>query len=177
MIETERLQLRSLRTTDFEALYALFSDPEVMKFSIGGTKTPDEVRTWLLEEIRNSKNGSGIGILAVKLRSSATVIGYCGLTRFSSLDGVKEIEIGYRLVRQYWGYGYATEAASAVRDFAFTTLQLDRLIALIELINVRSIAVAQKIGMSYEKEVLLIDYDHPDHLYSMRRTDLRLQEK
>ena len=170
MIETERLNLRSLKVTDYTALCVLFEDPEVMKSSIGGAKTSEEVRAWLFREIERSKNGSGIELLAVESKSTATAIGYCGLTQFSDIDGATEIEIGYRLIRKYWGNGYATEAAGAVRDYAFTVLKLDRLVALIEPVNIRSIAVAQKIGMSYEKEILLKEYDHPDHLYSMNNT-------
>ncbi len=87
------------------------------------------------------------------------------------IDGVAEFEIGYRLIRSVWGNGYATEAAIAVRDHAFTVLNLTRLVALIEPVNNRSIRVAEKLGMKYEKDVFLPDYDHADHLYSMRKPE------
>lgn len=171
MIKTEQLILRPLRNSDLEALCALFLDPEVMRYSINGTKTPEDVKVWLQAQIEESESGHGIELLAVNNKSAAKVIGYCGLTLFTNIDGDTEIEIGYRLTRMYWGNGYATEAAGAVRDYAFTKLQINRLVALIEPSNTRSIAVAQKIGMSYEKEVLLPEYDHPDHLYSMKRNE------
>ena len=167
MIETERLMLRHLKSSDNEAFNVLFSDAEVMKSSFNGTKTPEEVKGWLVNQIENNIHSKGIELLAVKFKSTSAVIGYCGLTQFPNIDGAREIEIGYRLIRKYWGHGYATEAATAVRDYAFKELKITRLVALIEPINQRSIAVASKIGMSYEKDVMLEGYDHPDYLYSM----------
>jgi RimJ/RimL family protein N-acetyltransferase len=79
------------------------------------------------------------------------------------------VEIGWRLMRSAWGQGYATEAARAVRDYAFNTLGLQRLIAMIDPSNLASIRVAKKIGMCYEKDILLEGYTHPDHLYVIAR--------
>ena len=167
MIDTGRLELRPLVFADHKALNVLFSDEQVMKSSINGIMSSEEVMVWITAQIEEHKNNNGISILAVNNKSIAQVIGYCGLSLFPNIDGATEIEIGYRLIREYWGFGYATEAATAVRDYAFIELKLTRLVALIEPINQRSIGVAKKIGMSYEKDVMLEGYDHPDHLYSM----------
>ena len=167
MIETKRLILRRLVIADHEALDALFADEEVMESSNDGPLNTKGVGTWLKDQIEGYQKNSGIDILAVELRSTSEVIGYCGLTKFPDIDGATEIEIGYRLIRKFWGYGYATEAASAVRDYAFSELDLPRLVALIEPVNRRSVAVARKLGMTYEKEVMLEGYDHPDHFYSI----------
>ena len=175
MIETTRLELRPLMSSDHRALDMLFSDQQAMNSSINGSKTSEEVMVWLTAQIAKSKDKSGISLLAVKQKLNAQVIGYCGLTLFPDIDGSAEIEIGYRLIRKYWGSGYATEAATAVRDYAFIELKLTRLVALIEPINQRSIGVARKIGMAYEKDIMLEGYDHPDHLYSMN-TDKILQQ-
>ena len=67
--------------------------------------------------------------------------------------------------RAAWGYGYASEAARAVRDFAFFTLNIQRLIAVIDPMNVASLRVAEKIGMHYEADAMLEGYDHPDRVY------------
>ena len=88
---------------------------------------------------------------------------------FPDVNGQPEVEIGYRLARSAWGHGYATEAASAVRTFAFTTLGIRRLIAIIDPSNAPSIQVAKKIGMQYETEVMLESYTHPDHVYAIER--------
>jgi RimJ/RimL family protein N-acetyltransferase len=86
---------------------------------------------------------------------------------FPDIAGRPEIELGYRLARLAWGRGYATEAAHAVRDLAFTTLGLKRLIAMIDPANGASIRVAEKIGMQYEKDIVFGGYNHPDRIYSI----------
>ena len=169
MIETERLILRRLTASDHEALESLFGNAEVMKSSVDGPLNSEEVATWLSDQIELYKSSNGIEILAVISEATSELIGYCGLTLYPDIDGVPEIEIGYRLVRKFWGSGYATEAAIAIRDYAFTDLRVDRLVALIEPVNKRSIRVAEKLGMEYEKDVMLDDYDYPDHLYAIRK--------
>ena len=167
MLETKRLILRCLRTSDHRALDTLLGDQEVMESSDDGPLSTQEVGVWLQDHIDGYEHSSGIEILAVELKSTSELIGYCGLTQYPDIDGATEIEIGYRLARPFWGYGYATEAASAVRDFAFSKLDVTRLVALVEPTNRRSIGVAKKLGMRCEKEVMMEGYDHPDHLYSM----------
>jgi len=95
------------------------------------------------------------------------VIGYCGLFFFPDVNGQSEVELGYRLAKSAWGQGYATESARAVRDYAFATLGLKRLIAMIDPSNLASIKVAQKIGMQYEKDVIFAGYTHPDLVYAI----------
>jgi ribosomal-protein-alanine N-acetyltransferase len=91
------------------------------------------------------------------------------LMQLPDLDGRMEIEVGFRLVRSCWGKGYATEAAGAVRDYAFDMLTVSRLISLVDPQNIASIRVVEKLGMCYEKDVMLLSYDHPDHLYAVYR--------
>jgi len=166
MLETRRLKLRQLLISDHESLDALFGDADVMEFSDMPLNS-DEAGAWLRSQIDGYEKNNGIEISAVVKKSTSEFIGYCGLTLFPDIDGIAEIEIGYRLIRKFRGDGFATEAASAVRDYAFSELKLTRLVALIEPSNRRSIRVAEKIGMTYEKDVMLKHYDHPDHLYSL----------
>jgi RimJ/RimL family protein N-acetyltransferase len=77
------------------------------------------------------------------------------------------VELGYRLARSAWGKGYATEATIAVRDHAFTSLGMKRLIAIIDPSNLASVRVAEKLGMRFESEVMLEGYTHPDHVYAL----------
>ena len=167
MIETRRLTLRQLVLNDCAALDVLLGDDDVMASSEYGSLSQQEVEAWLRNEIDEFKRSDVTGRLAVVRKSDSQLIGYCGLTLLPDIDGIAEYELGYRLIRSAWGNGYATEAAIAVRDYAFTVLNLNRLVALIEPVNKRSIRVAEKLGMKYEKDVFLPDYDHPDHLYSM----------
>lgn len=162
-LTTERLCLRHFRHQDDEAMYRIFCDPEVMRFS-DGTKDKAWVQAWL-HQCRERYENWGFGPYAVVDQASREVIGYCGLFFFPELDGQAEIEIGYRLARSAWGKGYATEAAQAVRDYAFNTLGIKRLIALIDPSNFSSVHVAEKIGMKYENDIMLEGYTHPDHVY------------
>lgn len=141
----------------------VFGDAEVMRFG-DGVQTREWVEAWLRTCLENYQR-RGFGPYAVVEQSTGDVIGYCGLFYFLDIHGQPEIELGYRLRRAAWGQGYATEAARLVRDYAFHTLHIKRLIALIDPDNVPSIRVAEKIGLHYESEVMLEGYDHPDHVY------------
>lgn len=138
-------------------------DPEVMRFS-SGVADPTWVPTWI-EHRRRDYERLGYGLWAVVRVDDKAVLGYCGLSLFPDIDGVPEIEVGYRLRRDAWGRGYATEAALAVRDLAFRSHDVERLVAIVDPANHASVNVARKLGMYYEKDVILEGYDHPDHLY------------
>jgi [ribosomal protein S5]-alanine N-acetyltransferase len=167
-LATERLILRHFQITDREPMYQIFCDAEVMRFS-DGIKTKEWVDAWLHSCLARYHTWD-YGPYAVVEQCSQDVIGYCGLFFFEDVDGRPEIEIGYRFLHSTWGQGYATEAALAVRDYAFATLGIKRLIALIDPSNVASIRVAEKIGMQYEKDVMLNGYTHPDHVYVITAT-------
>ena len=85
--------------------------------------------------------------------ASNDVIGHCGLLK-KEVDGQSEIELVYVLHKLAWGKGYAIEAAIALRDYALGACQLERLVSLIDPANHGSERVAQKVGMTVEKEVL-----------------------
>ena len=121
IIETERLRLRHFHRFDAEAIYRVLGDAEVMRYS-SGVMTIAAVHDWLQDCLNNVYPAFGFGPWAVLEKSNNAVIGYCGLFHFNNIDGQPEIEIGYRLARDYWDHGYATEAASAVRDYAFAVL-------------------------------------------------------
>jgi [ribosomal protein S5]-alanine N-acetyltransferase len=167
--ETDRLILRHFHVADTEPMMSVFGDSEVMRFG-SGTKSREEVEAWLKKCLEDYFAKWGFGLWAVVEKESEQVIGYCGLTRFPDIDGQQEIEVGYRLARAYWGRGYASEAALAVRDYAFATLNLQRLIAIVDPENAASIRVAEKIGLRYEKDVMLKGYTHPDRIYAIVRS-------
>jgi RimJ/RimL family protein N-acetyltransferase len=169
ILKTNRLIVRQFRLSDAEAMNRVFGDAAVMRFG-DGPQSPEWVYDWLSRCFENYRQRSGLGVWAVVEKGSAETMGYCGLFFFPDVGGQPETELGYRLARSYWGRGYATEAARAVRDYAFNTLRLPRLIALIDPQNVASIRVAEKLGMTYEKEVMLADYTHPDRVYVIERS-------
>jgi hypothetical protein len=166
---TERLSLRHFHILDRDPMYRIFGDPEVMRFG-DGVQTMEWIENWLRACLERYYQTWGFGPYAVVETLSQEVIGYCGLFFFPDINGKPEVEIGYRLVHSAWGRGYATEAASAVRDFAFRALGIKRLIAIIDPANSASIHVAEKIGMRYEQDVMLEGYTHPDHVYVITST-------
>jgi ribosomal-protein-alanine N-acetyltransferase len=157
ILETERLFLRHFHIADGEAMDRVFGDPDVMKFG-SGPKNPEWVREWLHRCLEDYHKLWGFGLWAVVEKNTRTTMGFCGLSYFPDVGGKPEIEIGYRLAKAHWGHGYATEAARAVRDHAWTVLCLRRVISLIDPRNTASIRVAQKVGMQYEKDVLFKGY-------------------
>ena len=166
VLETGRLTVRRWLGTDLEAMIRVLGDPEVMRFS-NGALDAGAVTDWLKLRTDGASDGSDPGPWAVVERATGLTIGYCGFFRFPVIDGRPETEIGYRFARDAWGKGYATEAALAVRDDGFAERGLARLIALIDPDNTRSIRVAEKLGMHYEKDVTLEGYTHPDRLYAV----------
>lgn len=168
ILETERLVLREFEGSDVTALLGVFGDAEVMRFG-SGVQTRAWVETWLSDRLADYAGDSGIGVWAVTERATGAVMGYCGLFHFPDVAGAAETEIGYRLARRYWGRGYATEAAQGVLAYGFHGVGLQRLISIIDPSNVRSIRVAEKLGMRYEKDVMFAGYTHPDRVYAIAR--------
>jgi RimJ/RimL family protein N-acetyltransferase len=153
-IETERLILRRFELADLDELAPIMADPDVMRFSKDGPWTRERTQHFLegcLEDY--SEDRWGFGRLALVHKADGRLIGFAGLARFDDVGGAPEVEIGYRLHSEYWGRGLATEAAAATRDHGFKDLGIPRLISMIEPENVASIRVAEKIGMTCEKEI------------------------
>ena len=164
-LETNRLLLHPIEKKDAPALTAVFGDPEVMRFG-NGVQTATWVRAWIAW-VRQGYDEKGYDPLAVVEKESGDLIGYCGLFYFDDINGNPEVELGYRLARSAWGQGYATEAGTAVRDHAFNTLKIKRLISLIDPANQASITVALKLGMAHTADVMLEGYTHPDNVFTV----------
>jgi ribosomal-protein-alanine N-acetyltransferase len=150
-IQTPRLVLRPVSLEDLDDYVALYADPEVVRFLGDGTTAgPAESRTWVGQAIdRNERQGWDLR--TVRLHDG-TFVGRCGIA-VRDLDGVTEHEVAYALAREHWGHGYATEAATAVRDHAIGDRGRSRLICLVAHGNTASRRVATKLGMSYERDV------------------------
>jgi len=164
---TERLILRRFDEADASSFAELVGDPRVMRFSMSGPLTAGDAERLLRRFIQGYED-RGYGLWAVERRGEGRVLGYCGIADHE-IDGRIEHEIAYRLRPPAWGHGYATEAASAVRDLAFGTLRLARVVSIIDPGNGASIRVAEKTGMRYERDVMLKGYAYPDRLYALGR--------
>jgi RimJ/RimL family protein N-acetyltransferase len=176
MIETERLILRKPRLEDAPAFVPLHTDPVAMEF-IGGVHPGSEsdpefpVRRWLERWRLN-----GFGRLVMERRADGMVVGRTGVIvwdtrdwRISSLPEAgdhAQPELGWALAREHWGQGYATEAALAVREWAWTFVS-GSLVSVISPANVRSRRVAEKLGCTPGETVVLADsgpavvWEHP----------------
>jgi len=178
MIETERLILRKPRLGDAKALLAAYGDPEVMKFiGTGETHDLEATRESIKRSIARWK-ADGFGALVIERKEDKKVVGRTGLLVWNSetwqtgtlaeFEDAGVVELGWILAQQYWGQGYAVEAATAVRDYAFKELKLMRLISLIMRGNDRSVRVAEKIGARYVRDVGRDDWSV--RLYAVNRT-------
>ena len=149
MIETERLILREYTWQDVGAVYEIFSDPETMQH-YPKPFDKEQTRNWIAWNLQNYEE-YGFGLWAVILKETGELIGDCGLT-LQDIDGERLPEIGYHIHKKYWRRGFGSEAARAVRDWAFGNTHYDRLYSYMKYTNVGSYAVAAAIGMKKVKE-------------------------
>jgi [ribosomal protein S5]-alanine N-acetyltransferase len=155
--ETKRLHFRLLRDDDFDTWLPFFSTPESEKFlGLAGIPTPIErCRKWFELVNNRYKNDLG-GMNALIEKHTDAFIGQCGLL-VQEVDDNKELEIGYSILPEFWGKGFATEAAQKCKEFAFTNSVTSTLISIIHIENYRSEKVALKNGMQLEKQTVFKD--------------------
>jgi RimJ/RimL family protein N-acetyltransferase len=144
---TDRLRLRPYRTDDVAAMFAVFGDPEVMRYSTFGADSTIEATQARIREFMDHQARFGFGMWVVEDRATGAILGDCGLKQ---LDDGPEIEVGYRFAKPYWGRGYATEAAAAALRHGFVTLKLPRIVAVADVPNTSSHHVLEKIGLKYQ---------------------------
>ena len=149
-IETPRLLLRDFVYADLDTLAALMANADFMRFS-SGLFSREETERFLYDRVIAPARAGLPSQFAVIVRTEKRLIGYCGFFR-QIVDGLDEIEIGYRLHPDYWNRGLATEAVRAVRDYGFEVMKLERVISLIHPDNHASRRVTEKNGMTLEKE-------------------------
>lgn len=152
VIKTQRLLLRPMQDSDLETFLSLFSDPVAMRY-FPSTKDEAGVREWMIR-IRERLKEDGISFYSVVRKSDWVIVGYCGLILQQDVDGTDEIEVGYGLLKKFWGNGYATEAAAACIRYGFDVKKFNRIISLIRPENSDSIKVALRNGLRFEKNVI-----------------------
>jgi len=150
-IETDRLIIRSAQKVDFESLAALWADPEVTYY-MGGPRNYEEILNILREDAQVNPQPV-FDLWPVIEKETGQVVGDCGILE-KNIDGRNQYEIVYVLAKSAWGKGFATEVASALKDYAFNELDLKRVTALIDPGNLKSEKVATKIGLRYEKDTV-----------------------
>lgn len=166
--------MREFRAEDFAAFASFMADPEVVRYLHGEPMTRADawrnlawgIGHWTLR---------GYGTWAVERISDGALIGRVGMV---NPEGWPGLEIGWTLGRPYWGRGYATEAAAAAMGFAFLTQPVDRLISCIDPENVRSQAVALRLGETKgpRQDIVIGGRIYVCDIWSITRADWRLRE-
>jgi len=145
-LQTARLTLRQWKNSDLPIFAALNADPAVMAHypSTLTREQSDAMANKLIHLINNR----GWGLWAIEATDVQQFMGFVGLhIPTYDLPVSPCLEIGWRLAKKYWGYGYATEAAKAAMEFAFTTLQEDTIYSFTSVTNAKSRAVMARLGL------------------------------
>lgn len=167
VLETPRLFLRPYEQGDFDALAAIISDAETMKYY---DKPYDEkgVQRWLDWNFENYKT-FGFGLWALVLKENGRMIGDCGIT-IQVIHGAFRPEIGYHVHKDFHRRGYASEAAAAVRDYVFTRTPFETVYSYMNAENAASYSTARKIGMKQTDEYTDAS-GHAMKVYSITREE------
>lgn len=148
LLETKRLIVNSTTLDNLEKVYALYSDPAVMRYYGCGAKTNEKTHEFMMQMIQHQeKHGFSSGNVYEK--ETGLFIGRAGLVYFEMKDDQPDIEVGYILHKQFWNKGYATELAKSFLEWGFQHLTVDKLIATVCPDNTASCHVLEKAGMIY----------------------------
>jgi RimJ/RimL family protein N-acetyltransferase len=164
-LETERLRLRWLTLDDADLMLAIWNDPAFIRF-VGdrGIRTLEEARDEMETGALTLYTSYGFGPYRMALKDDDKPIGICGLFQRDNLD---DPDIGYGVLPDYCGKGYAYEAARAVMDYARRDLDLRRLVAIISPDNEASIGLIRKLGLRFERMHRMQDDDDEVCIYEI----------
>jgi len=172
-LSTERLLLRPLRITDAEALFKIFSDPEVMRYwSTPPWTSITPAEEMIQKDLRAMPLGEHLR-LGMETAGTGELIGICSLFKFDAQS--KHAMIGYGMARSHWGQGYMAEALSAMLDYAFGPLDFRRIEADIDPRNTASARILEKLGFAHEGRLrerwMVGDEISDSDLYGLLRRD------
>lgn len=145
ILETPRLYLREMTPDDAESAYLLNLDPEVIQYTGDDPFESIEEAREFMEKYESYKK-YGFGRWGVILKETNEYLGWCGLKYSPELD---EFDIGYRLMKKFWGKGYATEAAEACLKLGFEQFNMKTIVGRVMPANSASVRVLEKIGLTY----------------------------
>jgi RimJ/RimL family protein N-acetyltransferase len=153
ILETKRLTLREFTEDDAEFIMKLLNSPGWLKY-VGSRniKTEQDAVGYINDKMISGYIKNGFGFYAVETKENNACIGMCGLTKRENLD---DADIGFALLPEYEGKGYAYESASAVMDYAQNILKLGRISAITVAANKSSIRLLEKIGLGFEKTITI----------------------
>lgn len=171
-VPTQRFILREFRREDAKALLLMESDPDVLKYI--GTPILSTIEDILpvIAHVQQQYQDHGIGRWIVEDKHSGEVVGWSGLKYEQEIRPEKSYyDVGYRLIKKYWGQGIATETALASLAYGFEQMNLTEIHAAAHVENIASNKVLQKIGMSWEETFEF--EEKPHHWYRIERKDWR----
>ncbi|NYE74821.1 RimJ/RimL family protein N-acetyltransferase [Microlunatus parietis] len=141
-----------------------------MKY-LGGSPLSREQSDLIMSGVNERYAADGTGFLAIERRVDGAFVGACGLQHTPWYPD--DYEIGWRLAREHWGHGYATEAAASWLEHGFESMRLPRIISVTDTPNLRSIAVMRRLGMTLDHEAVLEEDGVPFEatVYAITRAD------
>lgn len=169
LLETDRLRLRRLLPADLDDLYRLYRDPEIRRYFPEGVLSYADTREELEWFLNGHPDRPELVLWATIHKATGKFIGRCGLLPWT-IEGQAEVEIAYLLDKAFWKQGLATEAARGILRYGFEHLGLTRLICMIDPANLASQRVAERIGLTFEKQVDEYEGEKlPFYIYSIHR--------
>jgi len=162
--ETPRLRIRELTASDADFILGLVNQPSFLE-NIGdkGVRDLEDARRFILEGPWTTHRDRGYGQFMVELNESGEPIGVCGILYRDALD---VSDVGCAFLPEHWRQGFAYEAASAVIDYGRSKLAIETIVGLTSEKNLASIKLLEKLGMSFERIVMMSDNDPGTVLYS-----------
>lgn len=151
ILETDRIILRNFVIDDDKALLEIMADGGMPHLAQFGPLDINYARGFLNRMIENYRD-NGFGLWAVVEKETSKLIGYCGIHKVKINETEEKTELAYRIYKNLWGKGLATEVAMAVRDYAFNVLKFPEIVSCIAHDNERSMRVAEKVGLTYWKD-------------------------
>lgn len=148
ILETPRLILTEITLDLVQEMYTMYTTPEVHRYTGEPMIESIEEMAKAIETRVHNYTKYGYGRWATLLKEDQRFIGWAGLAYLPEFD---EIDLGYRFLPQFWGYGYATEASKAILHYGFERLNLEKIIAIAMKENKASIRVMEKVGMQFDK--------------------------
>jgi RimJ/RimL family protein N-acetyltransferase len=166
MLHSERLTLRRFTSEDVEVFFRINSEPDLVQYTTRAALTSlAEAATTLESTNFRADESVGLGRFACVEKSTGLVVGIVGLRPTPEHDC---FAFGYRILPEYWGQGFATEAATTLLQYGYETLKLAHIVATVFPQNLASQRVLEKLGLVFEKEVLLAETTQKLWLYQAR---------
>jgi ribosomal-protein-alanine N-acetyltransferase len=164
VLETDRLVLRRLGLEHAAFILELVNDPSWLRF-IGdkGVRSLDDARGYLVAGPMAMYERHGFGLYFVELREGGVALGMCGLIKRDALD---DVDIGFAFLPGFRGKGYAAEASAAVMAYGRSVIGLDRIVAITSPDNDNSIRLLEKLGLKFERMLLLAGDDTETKLFA-----------